>query len=192
MTRPKNNRLDLRCSLIFFLMLTLTVAQDTAAAQGRTRNKEDLAVIDLLRATPRLVSKGRVQDPDYNHNVPIVDEMESRGGAIITGLIGLVESEERLDHQVLDFWPNMKVGDLAFVLLVDLFADGNGKPVFSDISWTSLIETKDATRSSHDRFYDFVNSKGRDALREKLSQFWENNQDTIGWNQMSRNFVRQE
>ena len=80
-----------------------------------------LAEIDLTKIG-RVAPKGRVQDTDYNH-LPVVENLISYGNEAVPFLIGELNDETKIGGHVFDYWYDVRVGDVAFVILTDFFTD---------------------------------------------------------------------
>jgi hypothetical protein len=136
-----------------------------------------------------IAPKGRVQDKDYNDEL-IIDALIENGKDSIPFLISKLEDETVIDHHVLDYWPGpATVGDVAFVILMDLTTDS---------SWTrntipgtdpdSLLGKYDPSLPGVERLSRFVEKHGRKPVRQKWERIWAEHKDQIVWDERERCF----
>ena len=144
---------------------------------------------DLLAIRP-LVAKGRAQDTlDIMPN-PVVEDLLARGTEAIPYLIGRLESERRYPGPVLPYWPEVREGDVALVLLSDFFLDPSfTKSTLPELCWDSVIppdRTGDAPASQ--RLHALVAQHGRGGLRSKWEAAWREHREDIYWDERGRFF----
>jgi hypothetical protein len=80
-----------------------------------------LSEIDLTNIGP-IAPKGRVQDTEYNH-LPVVENLIAHGNEAIPFLIAKLDDETKIRGHVFDYWSDVRVGDVAFIILTDFFTD---------------------------------------------------------------------
>ena len=88
--------------------------------------KRPLELVDISKM-PVLTSKGRIQDGDTalgdrNH---IAIDLVANGKDSIPFLINQLENEAEMDRHVMNYWYQLFVGDMAHIILTDLFTDRN-------------------------------------------------------------------
>jgi hypothetical protein len=135
------------------------------AHQGSLLVAEPLA--DLAQIG-HVAPKGRVQDRAYNHHLAVVDGLVEAGPAAIPFLVSKLEDNTRVEGPVFDYWPRVTVGDVALVVLIDLFTTPEGGPTVPGLTWDSLLDREGRDVPAWDVLDDFVAKHGRDGLRGKV------------------------
>src|SRR5436309_4862774 len=120
-----------------------------------------------LRLIVHIASKGRIQDKTYNPNLPVVDALIDSGPAAIPFLLAKVEDETLIEPPVLDLWPRVRVGDVALLLLSDLFARSDGRSTVAGLSWDGILERRNPDASAWTLLDDFVAKHGRVGVRRR-------------------------
>jgi hypothetical protein len=83
----------------------------------------------------RLPPKGRAQDAGS----AVVGRLLSSWTDSVPLLIDKLLSERPYEPPILDFWPSMREGDVALVLLTDFFRSPAGDTSFPELCWDSLL-----------------------------------------------------
>src|ERR1700722_13736185 len=99
-------------------LLGMTLSGNTSA-----RSRTDGFPLAQLSAT--FCGKGRLQDCDSRD--PVMREVLSRGKDAIPILISQLTDPTRSKQQVFQFWNATSSGDIAYVVLMDLFTDSDSK-----------------------------------------------------------------
>jgi hypothetical protein len=160
-------------------------------------NQSASAAIDLT-TIKRIESKGRVQDHDYNE-IPVVDQLIALGPACIplliqgledqTVVVGRGMSGNESDRPVIAFWSETTVGDLALVILTDLFTDSTWeKTTIPGVGWNEFLDRKDKNLTGEQVLREFIEKHGRKGLKAKWHKIWELNRDKIYWDKTERCF----
>ena len=162
--------------------LMLTAVAGTAAAT-RESPAVDLAWIGHVS------SKGRVQDKQYNPEMPLIDELIEAGPAAIPFLVLRLEDETEIRQSVFDFWPAVRVGDVALVILCDFFT----RPDWQDatipgLKWDTLLERDSPDRSGWEVLDRFLKRHGRSGLREKVEVVLQPYDGRLEWDATERCF----
>lgn len=147
-----------------------------------------LSEIDLTRIG-HIAPKGRVQDAEYNQ-LPIVEELIAHGKESIPFLISKLEDETIIDSQVLDFWYQVSVADVAFVILSDFFLDKDWKrSTIAGMHWNEFLgrgNNKNITGEQVLRNY--IEKHGRRKIKERWQNVWQQYQHRIFWDEQERTF----
>jgi len=154
--------------------------------------KIPLSQIDLGLVGP-MGGKGRVQDRDYK-DLPVVDQLLYHGKEAIPFLIGKLDDETKIDYQIVDFWSDAYVGDVAFVILEDFFLDSKWeKSAIEGMDWDTFLgrgNNRDITGEGLLRRY--IEKYGRKKIKQRWQDAWEKNKDRIYWDDQERNFKLRE
>jgi hypothetical protein len=114
-----------------------TVKVDAAA-------KAPLELVDISKL-PVLASKGRFQDGATALGEPnqVAKDLVANGPNSIPFLIGKVEDETEMDRHVMTFWYQLYVGDMAHIILTDLFTDKSGHSTIPGFGWDEFLDRGD-------------------------------------------------
>ena len=137
-----------------------------------------------------IAPKGRVQDKEYNPNLRVVEELIAQGVDSIPFLIKKLEDETELPKPVVSFWSKVTVGDIALIILTDLFTKEDCETAtIPEVSWNKLLEVDQSNQmSAEEALRSFIQRHGRKAIKTKWANIWEKNKDRIFWDQTSRCF----
>jgi hypothetical protein len=108
----------------------------TLVLSAPAQAKRDL--VDL-RQIGHVASKGRVQD----QQLPVVEALIKAGPAAVPFLVSKIEDRTPLPGRgtILDFWPRVEVGHVAFMVLCDLFTRSDGQtPTVAGLDWNHVLE----------------------------------------------------
>ena len=145
------------------------------------------ANVDLARIG-HVQPKGRVQDKDYN-DLPVVDRLISMGPAAISFLVSKLEDEGRVDGYVFDFWPDVRVGDVALVVLCDLFLTADGRsPTVPGLEWDTLLDRRSQDVSSSTLLDTFIAIHGRTEIRRRVEKLLQAHPKGFAWDETERCF----
>ena len=143
---------------------------------------------DLL-AISHVGGKGRIQDQKYHPNDPQVTAILAMGEAAIPHLIEALESERPYDKPPLDFWPRMVEGDVALVVLSDLFLDPTWRQsTLPELCWDNLLERTSEDVTASDLLSSFVKSHGRSEIAKRWRNMWAQYGSRIRWNSGGKYF----
>src|SRR6266699_4942273 len=93
-----------------------------------------------LRTIGHIASKGRVQDRQYNQ-LPAVEQLIAQGKESVPYLISKLNDEAKIEGQVVDYWSDVCVGDVALIVLTDFFTDSTWqRATVAGVSWDELLE----------------------------------------------------
>jgi len=159
--------------------------------QAKDRFQErakQISSIDLAKIG-HITSKGRVQDLEYNH-LEVIDRLIAGGKESIPFLISQLESEKKVQGQVLDLWYKVTVGDLAFCLLMDFFTDPTWtKPTITGLTWEEFLEVeKGSDQAAEYKLRSYISKHGRRQIKAKWQRVWEQNQERLYWDENDRCF----
>jgi len=145
--------------------------------------------LDLMALKP-CSDKGRFQDTEYNPSPKQVEQLVAMGPEVIPFLISRLESTRRYEETPICFWPGMVEGDMALVILLDLFLDPTWrKTTLPESCWGSFAGPKTSPNEPGSAvFYAYVKRVGRKAIRKKWAHIWEEHRASIKWDEGGRFF----
>jgi hypothetical protein len=145
--------------------------------------------IDLV-AIRHVAPKGRFQDAYYNPDLqPAIDRLVARGPEGIDFLISKISDNRKTKTQVFDFWPVVRVGDVAFLLFCYLFTDASWEhSTVPGISLEAFVEDKDQDQPWFNNYYAHLEKYGRKSLQKKCAEAWAKYRDNVVWDAKDRCF----
>jgi hypothetical protein len=165
--------------LIFFATILAAIARDT---------NEHIELSKIAHFAP----KGRVQDKDYNPQLPIIDTLIEQGTNSIPLLIQMLSDDTKLDHQVIDYWPSHTVGDTALVILTDLTTDSSWRTsTIPGASWDDVLgkpATNNAVIPPYYQLQNFKQKHGSAEIQKRWQKIWLKYQQQIYWDTKQRCF----
>ena len=158
------------------------------ANAGPQVKSRQISPIDLAKIG-HINSKGRVQDLEYNH-LEVVDRLIAGGKESIPFLISQLESEKKVQGEVLDLWYKVTVGDLAFGILMDFFTDPTWtKPTITGLTWEEFLEVeKGSDLAAEYQLRSYISKHGRRQIKAKWQRVWEQNKERLYWDENDRCF----
>jgi hypothetical protein len=136
---------------------------------------------DLLEIS-HLGGKGRVQDQGYHPNDPQINSILAMGKDAIPLLIESLESERPYRVPPLDYWPEMVEGDIALVVLSDLFLDPTWeRTTLPEMCWNKLLGPTSEDVPAWDLLHHFVETHGRIELANLWRQVWAMEGQNVAW-----------
>ena len=151
-------------------------------------NKPSLAEIDLSKIG-HINPKGRVQDKEY-HELKVVDQLLANGKGSIPYLISKLDDGTVIHDDVMDYWPQITIGDVAFIILSDFSLDSTWKKeTIPGTAFAELFETKSNPDVPFwEEFDTQVRKRGRPWLKAKWQKIWMTYKDRIVWDEHERCF----
>jgi hypothetical protein len=150
---------------------------------AQKRPKKALSEIDLSKIG-RLEPKGRVQDKDYQE-IEMVDDLIANGKDSIPFLIGKIDDGTVIHQHVMDYWPEVTVGDVALHILGDFSVDYTWtKRTIPGTDWEGLFGTKyDDKLPFYENYENYIRKHGRRSLKAKWERLWQQYKDRIYWDE---------
>jgi hypothetical protein len=129
------------------------------------------------------MGKGRVQDCSGT----VMKEILADGKDAIPILISQLTDTTRTKNQIADYWGDTRSGDVAFVVLIDLFSDADGKFYMPGVpDWPSLM--KGCNAAAQDCWDQYLRKHGRMFVRRAWLRAWNLQKDQISWEPKTRCF----
>lgn len=179
--------------LIITMFVFISCSQNTRYSDNqkniKTAQDKSKLIIDLSKM-PYITGKGRIQDKEYNPNVPLIDEIIAYGKESIPVLIDMLDDETEVPHQVFSFWPRNTIGDIALAILTDLTTDSTWiKSTIPGTSYEDILGVeKDPDVPFWNYLYDYIEKHGRKEIKEKWHNIWLKYKDKIYWDSKERCF----
>jgi hypothetical protein len=147
-----------------------------------------LSQIDLAKIGA-VASKGRVQDPDYNH-LPVVENLIAHGNEAIPFLISKLDDETIIRDHVFDYWSHVRVGDMAFVILTDFFTDPTWqKTTIPGVGYDEFLQRKPSSNETgEDLLRNYIARYGRHDITKRWRKIWAQYEDRVHWDENDRCF----
>ncbi len=164
------------CVLLVLLAGTL-VAQQPA-------NNLHFDLVKLSQGT--CISRGRIQDSDLKNREHIMEHIERHGVRSVESLGKVISDGHPVHHPILCDWHGMQVGDVALVVLLDLFKDPSGRSTAHELEWDTFLERSSPSLTQEQVLRSFVRTHRRSGLQEKWNYFWQEHRDQIIWDQQAR------
>ena len=142
-----------------------------------------------LAAIGSTAPKGRLQDRYYN-NLPIVSTLIAHGKESIPYLISKLDDDTKIEGHVIDYWSEVRVGDVALVILTDFFTDGSWQhTTIPGVSWDEFLErgaNRDLTAEQVLRNY--ISRHGRKEIQARWQKIWGEYRLRLVWDENERCF----
>jgi len=170
-----------RSSLVpAFITLLLSLSPQTASGQPVKRSKT-YALQTWSNLTCR--AKGRFQDREYCGSA-VIDAIVADEKSAIPILISQMTDARWIAEPVMDYWPRIRTGELAYFILQDLFLDD---------TWTKSTMPALFSESKCDApaalcWGNFRKTHSLTVLQARWAQFWRANRNNITWDRKARCF----
>lgn len=168
--------------LLTVLALFLAAAKPNASAQSNNVKAFPLWSFDESEGTCR--AKGRLQDLEYCPS-KTMDQILTQGKGAIPILISQITDTRPTKKPIYDYWPEMRVGDVATFILEDLFLDADWK-TFTMPGLEALKYNCDAP--SWECWDHFLKKHGRRFVQSHWQAAWDKNKGLIYWDDKTRCF----
>ena len=145
--------------------------------------KPPLEFVDVSKLP--VLSKGRFQDGDtaLGEQNQVAKDLVANGKAAIPFLIAKLEDETEMDSRVINFWYQLHVGDMAHIILTDLFTDkGGSHSTIPGFEWDEFLERGgDRSLMGEEVLRRYIRKHGRRSIKQRWQKMWEQNKDKIFW-----------
>jgi hypothetical protein len=129
-------------------------------------------------------AKGRVQDCSGK----VMREILADGKDAIPILISQLTETTRTKEQIADYWGDTRSGDVAYVVLTDLFTNSDGQtfemPGVPD--WPTVMKACDKTAQGC--WDEYLRKHGRVSVKQAWQRAWDLRKDQIYWESTARCF----
>lgn len=141
-----------------------------------------------LAAIGSIAPKGRVQDRDYN-DLPVVTKLIQHGKKAIPYLISKLDDETRIKSHVMDYWSDVRVADVALIILTDFFTDSTWqKSTIPGVSWDEFLERANHDLTAEQVLRYYISKHGRKAIKARWQALWLKYRNQLVWDTNQRCF----
>jgi hypothetical protein len=164
--------------------ILVEIGPSAAEAKPTKLTEIDLATIGAI------APKGRVQDREYNQ-LPVVERLIAHGRESIPYLISKLDDATKIDGHVLDYWYDVRVGDVALIILTDFFIDHTWQnTTIPGIGWDKFLEPGGNTDLTGEQVLrNYIAKHGRRKIKQRWQKIWEEYRDKVEWDEKERCFV---
>jgi hypothetical protein len=165
--------------------ILVEVKKSPAEAKSTRLTEFDLARIGAL------APKGRVQDKDYNR-LPVVEVLIAHGKESIPYLISKLDDETKIGGHIVDYWYDVRVGDVALIILTDFFTDPTWQnTTIPGVGWDKFLERGTNTDLTAEQVLrNYISKHGRSKINARWQKLWEEHRDKVQWDEKERCFKR--
>jgi hypothetical protein len=166
---------------------------DSFPVQKPALPKKPLTDIDLT-TIKHIAPKGRAQDgtlEDEKFNtLPIAEDLLAHGKDSIPFLISELDDETKMKRQIIDFWYEVYVGDVALVILNDFFTKSDElTSTIPGFGWDEFLERgNDKNSIGEEILRRYIKKHGRKNIKERWQKMWDENKENIFWDESERCF----
>ncbi|MGA2506105.1 MAG: hypothetical protein ABSF80_01335 [Chitinispirillaceae bacterium] len=121
-----------------------------------------------LRKIGHLAPKGRVQDKEYNPNLPIVDKLINAGPQAIPFLVSKLRDTTVIKTEVIDYWPKVCVGDVAWFILCDFFTTADWQNSTIQPGVGTILENNNQETPAWVAWDALIKKYGRNGIQKKV------------------------
>jgi len=128
-------------------------------------------------------AKGRFQDRGYCTSA-VIDRIVADGRSAIPVLISQITDSRWIREPVYDFWPPIRAGELAYLILENLFVDDT----WEKSTMPALFPPQDCEQPAWVCWADFRKKHSLEDLQARWTEFWTANRERIHWDAKARCF----
>ncbi|HXZ26762.1 MAG TPA: hypothetical protein VEG08_02065 [Terriglobales bacterium] len=136
---------------------------------------------------PLCLDKGRFQDLEYNRS-PEVEKIMARPKDAVPVLISLLTSTKRVRPDPVCYWYDTRVGDVAFMMLADLFTDASWQHCTVPGACWDALGSVDTDVPASTAWHNYIKQHGRAALQNHYRNLWREYKDKLVWDPTQRCF----
>jgi len=183
-TVPRN---DLLGKVVRIILPTAdaNVRRIRPGSNSSARRLAEINLADIGAIAP----KGRVQDTEYKR-LPVVERLIAHGNESVPYLISKLDDETKIAGHVVDYWYDVRVGDVALIILTDFFTDSSWQTTtISGVGWDKFLERGDDTNLTGEQLLrNYISKHGRTKIKERWQQIWQQYRNEIEWDEKERCF----
>jgi hypothetical protein len=122
--------------------------------------------------------------------LPVVENLIARGNEAVPFLIGKLDDETRIKGHVFDFWYEVHVGDVAFVILTDFFTDPTWqKTTIPGVGYDEFLQrTPNSNATGEQLLRNYIAKHGRHDIANRWRAIWAEYKDHAYWDDNDRCF----
>jgi hypothetical protein len=160
----------------------------TSPADQKSTGLPPLTEINLA-AIGAIAAKGRVQDTDYNQ-LPVVEQLIAHRKQSIPFLISKLDDETKIQGHVMDYWNEVRVADVALIILTDFFVDHTWQnTTIPGVGWNEFLERgANSDITAEEVLRNYISRHGRSKIKSRWQKIWDKYRDQIEWDETERCF----
>jgi len=162
------------------LLLVLAALSCTQLTMARGSHKFPLTDFENRQCR----GKGRMQDSKD----PVARQVLAGGKGSVPVLISQLTETGRTKEPVEDFWDYTSTGDIAFMMLNDLFTDKEGKAIAIRGFPTRATVMTGCSGSAETCWRLFVHKHGILSIQRAWQNAWDSNQSHVSWDSRAQCF----
>jgi hypothetical protein len=163
---------------------------NTPEAEKRQSNISTIPLSEIdLTKIGAIAGKGRVQDTEYNH-LPVVENLIAHGNEAVPFLIAKLDDETKIKGRVFDYWSDVRVGYVAFIILTDFFTDPTWqKTTIPGVGYdASLQRAPNSDVTGEQLLRNYIAKHGRHDIANRWREIWAQYKDRAYWDNYDRCF----
>lgn len=142
---------------------------------------------DLARLTQgTCITNGRIQDSNLKNRQHIMAQIMLNGVNSLEWLGRRIRDSHPVPNPILCGWRGMQVGDVALVVVLDLFKDPDGQSTAHELDWDTFLERSSPSLTPEQVLRGFIRKYRRSGLEKKWHAFWQEHSDQIIWDEQGR------
>jgi hypothetical protein len=142
-----------------------------------------------LRAIGHIASQGRVQDKEFNPKLTVVDQLIKAGPQAIPFLVSKLEDTSVIKAKVLDGWPRVRVGDIAWFILYDFFTTRSQVSTLPEPGLFAILGAENLNQPGWKSWSAVVQKTGRAGIRKGVEAILEPYKGKFAWDDKERCFM---
>jgi hypothetical protein len=162
------------------LIATIFFVNNPASAQTLSIN---------LKAIGHIAGQGRVQDKEHNPKLVVIDQLIKAGPQAITFLVQKLEDTAFVKGKVLDGWPRVRVGDVAWFILYDFFTTKSQVSTLPEPGLFAILGAENFNQPGWKSWSAVVAKTGRSGIRKSVEAILAPYQGKIVWDEKERCFM---
>jgi hypothetical protein len=175
-------------TLIALLLLPALAFAQSPCQQPPTQSPLRLDMSKLNGMQPYCLDKGRFQDPEYNRSAEVDKIMAHPREAVPILIALLTDTRPVRPDPVVCYWYDTRVGDVAFMMLSDLFLDASWQHCTVPGGCWEILGPDETNLGSAAEFHRYVKRHGRAALQKYYRKLWDEYKDKVTWDSSQRCF----
>ena len=147
--------------------------------------KPPLELVDISKVPPLCKSRFQEGHSANGEPNPVAKELVANGKDSIPFLIAKLDDETEMDHRIVCFWYRQYVGDVALIILMDVFQDETEvNSTIPGFDWDSFLERGDDRNiMGEEVLRRYIRKHGRQKIKQRWQKMWDENKDKIFWDE---------
>lgn len=168
---------------VFAAVVFSTIVSVVLVQSGQTQTKRTEYPLTQFN-NEGCMAKARVQDCSGSVMRQILADRKNA----IPVLISQLTETARTKYQIEDYWGSTRAGDVAYIILTDLFTDADlhtfGMPGVPD--WPAVMKGCDST--AYWCWEEYLQKHGRRSVQQAWMRAWKLNKDRVYWDAKAQCF----